>query len=468
MKKLTLILCMLLTISWSVYAQEEEPQPQKETPPPGGEPKDFKLPKKTVVNYDNGLQLVMVPWGAIPKATVQVVIKTGNVHEGPNEIWLSDLVSDLLQEGSTSKTGNEVADEIASMGGELNIGVGEHTTNANTSVLYEFTPDAIQLMADVLMNPAFPASELDRLIKDRQRQVSVSLSRPQPKAQQEFMATLYPDHPYGRLFPTEEMLGGYTLEQLKAFYNDNYGAKRTTVYVAGKFDADAVKKAVESTLGTWREGPESSYPVAEPSTTDNVTILDRPDAPQTTVMIGLPVVDPSSPDWIPLSVTNSLLGGSFGSRITRNIREDKGYTYSPYSTVDANYKSAVWYEMADVTTAETGPSLREITKEIYRLQDEAPSKEELEGIQNYSAGIFVLQNSTPGGIIGQMVNMDIHELGDEYLTNYVKNIYAVTPEQVQEMTQKYIKPEDMAIVLVGDKKVVEKQMKEYDRDKKDY
>jgi len=466
MKKLAIIFFMFFALA--VIAQDQDAS-QKETPPPGGTPKDFNLPEKTIVNYDNGLRLVMVQWGAIPKATVNVVLKTGNINEGPNQIWLADLVGDLMKEGSTSKTGNEIADAIAGMGGEFNIGVGTHTTNAGTSVLYEFTPDAIKLIADVLMNPSFPASELDRLIKDRQRQVNVSLSRPQPQARQEFMATLYPDHPYGRVYPTEEMLGSYTLDNIKGFYNDNYGAKRTTVYVAGKFNEDEVKKAVEATFATWKEGTEASYPVATPNTTDKISIMDRPNAPQTTVMIGLPVtIDQSNPDWIPLSITNSLLGGSFGSRITRNIREDKGYTYSPFSTVSANYKSAIWYEQADVTTSETGPSLREITKEIYHLQDDPPSSQELEGIQNYQAGIFVLQNSTPGGIISQMVNMDVHNLDDSYLTNYVKNIYAVTPQQVQEMTQKYIKPEDMTIVMVGDKKTIDQQMKNYDRDKKDY
>ena len=124
----------------------------------------------------------------------------------------------------------------------------------------------------------------------------------------------------------------------------------------------------------------------------------------------------------------------------------------------SNYKSSVWYEQADVTTSETGPSLREITKEIYRLQDAPPTQKELEGIQNYQAGIFVLQNSTPGGIISQMVNMDIHNLDDSFLTNYVKNIYAVTPDQVQAITNKYIKPEDMTIVMVGDKKTIDEQI----------
>ncbi|MCB0434892.1 MAG: insulinase family protein, partial [Mangrovimonas sp.] len=199
---------------------------------------------------------------------------------------------------------------------------------------------------------------------------------------------------------------------------------------------------------------------ATPSTEHKVEIIDRPGAPQSTILYGLPTIDPSNPDYVALDVTNSILGGSFGSRITSNIREDKGYTYSPSSNIDTNYKSGVWYESADVTSDFTGASVNEIKKEIVRLQNEAPTKEELDGIKNYEAGIYVLQNSSPGGIIGQLNFLDLHELPDSWLENRVQNIMAVTPEQVSEMTKKYIKPEDMTLIIVGDKESVSKQIQE--------
>ncbi|HRV56302.1 MAG TPA: insulinase family protein, partial [Mangrovimonas sp.] len=128
--------------------------------------------------------------------------------------------------------------------------------------------------------------------------------------------------------------------------------------------------------------------------------------------------------------------------------------------IDTNYKSGVWYESADVTSDFTGASVNEIKKEIVRLQNEAPTKEELDGIKNYEAGIYVLQNSSPGGIIGQLNFLDLHELQDSWLENRVQNIMAVTPEQVSEMTKKYIKPEDMTLIIVGDKESVSKQIQE--------
>ena len=446
----TLIFAVLISVLG--FAQE------KEMPPKGGEPAGFTLPEKEVVNYDNGLKLVLVPYGSIPKASINITVKTGNIHEKENEVWLTDLLGELMKEGSTG--GYDVKNKLAGMGGDLNIGVGVHTVSLNTRVLAEFTPEALKTLADVLMNPKWPAAELDRLKGNMKRDVTVALSRPGAQAQKEFFAELYPDHPYGKVFPTVEQVESYSPEQIKAYYDANFGAKRTTVYVVGKFDKAKVKQEVEAALAKWREGPEQFYPVAQAHTEATVRVIDRPGAPQSTIYFGLPVADPSSEDFISLDIMNSLLGGSFGSRITSNIREDKGYTYSPFSALQTNYKNGLWYEVADVTTEHTGASLDEIKKEIKRLQNEPPSREELEGIQNYESGLYVLQNSTPGGIIGQLTFLDIHELDESFLVNKVKAMNAVTPEEVQEMAKKYITPENMTLVVVGDKEKIKNQVKE--------
>lgn len=434
---------------------------QKQTPPEGGTPRDFQLPEKKLNKLPNGLSSTLVQYGAIPKVNINIIIKTGNIHEGPNEVWLGDLTGNLMREGTTTMDFKTISKKVASMGGSVNVTTGLNQMTLSGSVLSEFAPDLIKILADIVINPAFPAKELDRLKNDLKRNLTVQMSSPQNQATDKFRSIIYKDHPYGRLYPTEEMLNSYTLEMAKGFYEKNVGAKRTVVYAVGKFNEAAVNKAIEEAFGKWKEGPEVNYPVATPVTTNEVAMIDRPNAPQTTVIVGLPTLDPSKPDYLPLQITNSILGGSFGSRITSNIREDKGYTYSPFSTINAGIKAAIWFEQADVTTEHTGASLNEISKEIKRLQTEAPSKEELQGIQNYEAGIFVLQNSTPGGIINQLNFIDLHGLSDSYLTDRVKNIYAVTPEKIQQMAKDYFKYEDMTLVLVGDKKQLTKQIKEH-------
>jgi predicted Zn-dependent peptidase len=220
-----------------------------------------------------------------------------------------------------------------------------------------------------------------------------------------------------------------------------------------------VGTAIREAFAGWAAGPEILVNVPEPAEGKVVTeIIDRPGASQSNLYLGLPVPDPSSPDWIPLQVTNTLLGGFFSSRIIRNIREDKGYSYSPYSTLSSRYRDAYWAQVAAVTTEVTGPAIEEIMGEVDRLQAGAPPAEELDGVKNYTAGTFVLQNSTRSGIINLLAYQQLHELPDSYLSDYVSNVFAVTPEEISETAGMYLREEDMTVVVVGDRSQIAEQV----------
>jgi predicted Zn-dependent peptidase len=257
------------------------------------------------------------------------------------------------------------------------------------------------------------------------------------------------------------MLQSYSLDHVRSFYEENFGAQRAHVYVVGMFDEKKMERAIRDAFGDWPAGPEPLVNVPEMQSKRAVHVVDRPGAPQSTLRIGLPVVDPSNPDYLPLSVTNTLLGGFFSSRVTSNIREDKGYTYSPSSGISPNYRSSHWTQNADVTTGVTGASLKEIFYEIDRLQQEPPPAQELEGVQNYIAGVFVLQNSSRGGIVGRLAFVDLHGLSEDYLTTYVRQVYAVTPEDVRTMAEKYLRDDEMTIVVVGDRSQIDSQLEPY-------
>jgi predicted Zn-dependent peptidase len=376
-------------------------------------------------------------------------------------VWLSALVGDYLTQGTAKLGATQIAEAAARMGGSLDVAVGADHTDIGGDVLSEFGPEMARLIADVARNPKFPEGELARLKGDRLRQVAIARSQPRPLAQEKFLAVLYPNHPYGRLYPSTEQLQGYTLEQVRAFYDANYGAARGHLYVAGRFDEKAMEEAIRSAFGDWKRGAEPVSNVPKGVSERAVYLIDRPGAVQSTIIMGMPVIAPANPDWIPLQVTNALLGGSFSSRITSNIREQKGYTYSPTSQLSTRDHDAYWAEIADVTTNVTGPSLKEIFGEIDRLQAEAPSEKEVKGIQNYMAGTFVLQNSSRPGIIGQLQFVDLQGLPEDYLNRYVQRVYTVTPAQVQQMTQKNIQDDKAAIVVGGDRKVIEEQVKPY-------
>jgi predicted Zn-dependent peptidase len=274
-----------------------------------------------------------------------------------------------------------------------------------------------------------------------------------------FRKALYGDHPYGRLLPDETQLGAYTIDDVRNFYNNNFGAQRTQVYVAGVFDADATRAAIEGAFGSWKKGPDVLVNIPQPVTGKvALDVVDRPGASQSNVLLGLPTISPGHDDWIALQISNTLLGGYFSSRITANIREDKGYTYSPFSTLSARYKDAYWAQSAAVTTNVTGPALQEIMNEIDNLQKNPPPVEELDGVKNYIAGVFVLQNSTRGGIINVLNTLDLQELPDSYLTDYVSNVYATTPEQISEMATTYLREEDMTLTVIGDRGQISEQV----------
>ena len=454
MTKRLLILVVMIAAAASVAAQQFPSEP-----PAPGQPRDFRVPEAKRFTLDNGLEVAMVQWGAMPKVRVTLSLRTGNAFEGAKEVWLADLTGNLMREGTTTRTATEISKEAARMGGSLDISIGGDTTTIGGDVLSEYGASYATLVADVVRNPKFPSAELDRLKADMMRNLAVSLSQPQQLALQKFRAVLYGDHPYGRVFPTDEMIKSYTLDQIKQFYASTYGSGRSRLYVVGNFDPAAMESSIRKGFEGWTKGTPAAPERPKPASQRSVYLIDRPGAPQSTIVLGVPTIDPSNEDFVTLTVMDALLGGAFASRITRNIREDKGYTYSPYSELSTRYRDTYWAENADVTTAHTGASLKEIFAEIDRLQAQPPDEKELAGIKNYLAGTYVLQNSSRGGITAQLQYVDLHGLPADYLNTYVKRVYAVSPQQLTEMAKKYLKDDQATIVIVGDRKAIEEQVK---------
>jgi zinc protease len=431
---------------------------QKQMPPEGGPPKAFTVPATETYTLPNGLKVTLVPYGIIPKAAISLAVDAGQINEGSGRVGVASLTTDLMKEGTEKLTAQQVAEAAARMGSTLEIHAGTDQTKLGIDVLQEFAPDAVKLLADVAQHPRLPESEIDRLKNDALRQIALQNSQPQTIAVVRFRKILYVDHPYAMVVPTEADIKKLSLQDVKDFYAGNFGAQRAHLYIAGKFDGAAIKQAIAESFGGWNKGAArmENVPVLKPQHVLDLT--DRPGAPQSTLIVGLPVPPSTSPDAVALGVTNALLGGSFNSRITANIREAKGYTYSPRSEISRRYHDGYWAEVADVTTQFTGPSLKEIFGEVTRMQKEPVTDPELKGIQNYLSGIFVIQNSSRGALIGQLENVDFQGLGENYLKTYVAKVNAVTPAIVQKMTQDYIKPEEMTIVVVGDKAKIADQL----------
>ncbi len=431
---------------------------QKETPPAPGTPKDFRMPAHRTIQLANGMKVTLIPYGRVPKTAIELSIRTGVIDEGPNDVSLSAVMGDLLLEGTTTRTSQQVSGEAADMGGALGVQSGAEAISLSGEVLSDYGPRFVALLADVAQHPKFDPADLTKVIDRHARDNAMALAQPGTQAQEAFREMMFGAHPFAHVFPTEAMLRGFTAPRIRAFYAANVGAARAHLYVSGIFNAEAMERAARAAFESWPAGSAPTVKPPVPAARRQIAVIDRPKSVQSSIWMGLPVADPSSADWTKMNVTDALLGGAFGSRITTNIREDKGYTYSPYSFLWTRKGASLWVEVADVTSNVTGPSLTEIMKEINRLRTEPASEAELTGIKNNLAGIFTIQNSSRAGVIGQLEFTELHGLGDAYLANYVKNVMAVTPEDVRATAQKYIDPAKLSMAIVGDRKIIDKQL----------
>lgn len=431
---------------------------RKETPPAPGTPKDFRVPPRRTFTLPNGLQVTLVPFGRVPKVAIELEVRTGIIDQGPNDIALSAVMSDMLLEGTTTRTAQDISRQAAEMGGSVNVTPGSEVVAIGGEVLSDRGSAFIPLLADVVLNPRFDEADLKRTIDKHARDNAVALASPGTLAQKRFREIMYGSHPFANVFPPEEMLRGFTVARVRDFHTRNFGARRSRLYVSGVFNSREMEQAIRDAFGGWAEGPAPTENPPVITARRQVDVVDRPNSVQSSIWMGLPVADPSHADWVKMNVTDALLGGAFGSRITSNIREDKGYTYSPGSFIWTRKKASMWVETADVTSNVTGASLTEIFREIDRLRTEAPPQAELDGIKNNLAGVFTVQNSSRFGLINQLQFVDLHGLGDDYVTNYVKNILAVTPEDVRATAEKHIDPQKISIAIVGTKRDIEKQL----------
>ena len=449
-KFVTLVLLGVLVVGSSLA---------KEAPPEGSAPKDFQLAGVDTFTLENGMKVSLVDYGRTPKATVGLIMNVGNRNEGANT-WLSDISIAMLKDGTRSRSDKELAAAAASMGGNISINTALESSSIFLDVLAEKTPQAIELIAEMVKEYELSEAALARQLADSKRNLSVIQARAQSQANEAFYGAIFGDTPYGRYYPTEEQLDGYTLEKASAFLKNNLSADQMHVYVSGVFNKAQAKAAIREHFADVAKVEVAEPAVAEAAETPAMIFIDRPGAPQSTVRIGGPVAAPGSDDYVPLTVMNALLAGSFGSRITSNIREDKGYTYSPRGSISTYIGEAVWLESADITTESTVPAINEVVGEIERLQNELPSPEEVTDIQNYLAGTFILRNASRGAIINQLAFLERHGLPKSYLTGYTDNVYSVTPQQITDMAKTHLPVDKMSLVIVGDSEKVKPQLKD--------
>lgn len=455
MTRLNLLLAAAASLTLAAAPISAQPVPPE---PPIGTPRPFTMPAVERVHLRNGMTIAFVPFGSVPQTTLVVNSFAGDLNV-PGRPWLSAGHADLSKRGAAGRDSSQLAEALSAMGGTLDAQGGVDATRYSTTVLSEHAGDAIGLLADVVRRPNMTQADFDRVTANLKRQLAQSYASPQAMADALLAKALYPGHPYGEPLPTAAQLDRLQLADLKRFHDQQLGAARTTLYVIGQFDRGAVLSAAEKAFGTWKAGLPRKMLSARATTGPRLILADRPGSQQTTVRLSFQAPAVGSISDIPFRVTDALLGGAFSSRITSNIREDKGYTYSPGSGVAGRPGGATWTWTGDITPAVTGKAMAEVFKEIRRLQSEPPSAAESLGMKTYTSTYLLVRTTSADLIANQLVRADLLGLRPSYFANYVQRALAVTPSEISAMAARTLPLERLTMVVVGDMKSVEPQLK---------
>src|SRR6476660_1475980 len=459
--RMSLIVLAAALTTGVVAAQQA---PDRSHPPQPGPPATRRLPSIQKQKLSNGLAAWIVEDHKVPVAQVNLVALSGTANDPPGKYGVGSFVAAMLEEGAGSRSALEIADAVDFLGADLGA-----TTTSDVSAVRLHVPvarlaDALPIMGDVALRPAFPRDELDR--QRQQRLTSLLQGRDDPAtiAAVTFARVLFGvEHRYGTpLSGTAETIKAFTTDDLRAFYQSVFRPDNAAMLVVGDVKPDTVVPMLEKQFGSWRPSgsaaPPVKFPPVDQPAARTVYLVDKPGAPQSQIRIGWIGVPRATPDYFPRDVMNTILGGSFSSRLNMNLREQHGYTYGASSQFDMRGSAGPFVAAAGVQTDKTADALKEFFNELNGMLKTVPA-EELARAKNYVALRYPSSFETTGDISRRLEDALVYHLPDDYFARYVQAIQAVTPADVQRVAQKYVQPERVAVVVVGDLKAIEPRIR---------
>jgi predicted Zn-dependent peptidase len=416
------------------------------------------LPPIQTRELSNGLKLVVVEQHELPLADFVLLVGTGAEADPANRAGLATLTADLLTEGTATRSSLQIADQEAYLGVELNTGAGWDASRIQLHTPTAQLDSALALMADVALRPSFPARELERVRKERLTGLIQLRDRPPAIADRAYASIVFgAAHPYGHpAGGTEAATRAVTRADVQRFYRAAYVPNNATLIAVGDVTLDDVARRAEALFGSWARGtaPAQSFSTPPKAATTTVYVIDKPGAVQSSIRIGGVGVPRSTRDYFALSVMNTILGGSFTSRLNQNLRETHGYSYGARSRFDMRRAAGPFTAQAEVTGTKTDSALFEFMKELRAIRDTVPADELAKAkrfLQLQLPGAF----ETTGSIAAQVVPVVLYGLPLDYYNGYVQQIERVTQADVQRVARQYVDPSNAVVVIVGDRKSIE-------------
>ncbi|MDQ3556252.1 MAG: insulinase family protein, partial [Gemmatimonadota bacterium] len=405
----------------------------------------------------NGLTVWYLRQPELPVVQAVLVTRGGQADDPANLPGLASFTASMLDEGAGGRSALEFAEALELLGASLSTGATWDAARLNLYVLRSRLPEALALMADAAVRPDFPEREVERIREQTVTEVARARDNAGAIAGNAFASLVYGStHPYGRLATTEGVRR-IDRARLADFHRSFYRPGGATLVLVGDVDAEAVHPLVERTLGSWTPGAAPAAPqlASVEVQATRLFLIDKPGAPQSEVRIGHPGVARDNPDYFPLLVLNTLLGGSFTSRLNSNLRETHGYTYGARSSFAMRQGAGPFLASAAVTTAKTDSSVIEFFRELNRIRTEPVETDELERAKNYVALGLPRNLETTGAVAGSLADLATYGLDASFYDRYVQNVMAVSPADIERVANRYLRPDRSVVVVVGDRRTVE-------------
>ena len=428
-------------------------------PPALGPTPQLNLPPIQKRTLSNGLPVWVVETHEVPLAQINLVVLAGSADDPAGKFGTASLTSAMLDEGAGSRSALEIADAIDFLGATLGTTSSFDSSAVRLNVPVARLRDGVALMADVALRPTFPDTDLDRLRQERLTALLQARDDPQSIAATAFPRIVYgPMHRYGTgAVGTEATLKAFTTQDLRAFHSAHYQPAHATLVVVGDVTPDAVLPELEKQFGGWNATGavrRADVPVAAQLTRGQIYLIDKPEAEQSQIRIGWVGVPRSTPDYFPLTVLNTILGGSFTSRLNQNLREDHGYAYGASSFFDMRLSAGPFVAAAGVQTDKTAEALREFFNELNGITKPIPA-EELTKAKNYVALGYPSEFETSADLARGLEELIVYTLPGTWFERYIADVQGVTADAVERVAARHVQPSRFAVVVVGDRKTIE-------------
>lgn len=456
----SLLTATTLLLGLAVALPLEAQRPDRSKRPEVGPAPDLELPPVERFTLSNGLEVLLMEKRGLPLVQVNLHVRAGSVRDDAARLGLADLAADMLDEGAAGLDALTLADRFERLGARFRVHSDLHLSTVSLRVPVARLDEALRLMSDVVLRPDFPEAELERLKRERLTAMIRRHDEPSVIATALFMRTLFGEsHPYGRQ-ADESTVRAITIGDVRDFYTRYYRPGNATLVVVGDIDAADARAVLERAFSAWRGGKVAKEKVAEARQVKGRTVylVDKPGSAQSVIRIGRIGIARDSKDYYPVLVMNTILGGSFTSRLNQNLREDKGYTYGAGSFFNAGPIAGPFTAYASVQTDATGPSLHEFMKELRAIR-EGVTDEEVDRARNYLAMGYPESFQSVAGIAGELADVVQYGLPADDFNHFIDRVLAVTREDVERVARKYIDPENLVIVVVGDRARIEEQVR---------